>query len=316
MPAAKRPTAKEMREEEIRVGMEQTRKNLAEAPPASLGGSTSDDHGSEGGVPLEVAAEDAREAAREADRALMEERARERERKQWEEDAAEEGRDSSVEEVEDALPPCPPPSHYTMEEKEAWVQTVAFLRLCRKEGNKLHVKIPSDLACKWSKEQKAVWPKAKHELKKLQNMLNAVRGRAAIRKATRAVKREREGYTEDPEAVAAAGGKPRSQPAQPPFTANEKTRLVYCVACEEFRPCVAVMLRGFPRGNPLTTNSTCPTPSKSLPSYSTTRTSCSTITSRITSTVMRIFVVSTLRISGNARNRSLKVSILVPFCVV
>ncbi len=42
MPAAKRPTAKEMREEEIRVGMEQTRKNLAEAPPASSGGSTSD----------------------------------------------------------------------------------------------------------------------------------------------------------------------------------------------------------------------------------------------------------------------------------
>jgi len=97
-----------MREEEIRVGMEQTRKNLAQAPPASSGGNTSDDHGSEGGVPPEVAAEDDREAAREADRVLMEERAREREREQWEEGVAEEARDDSiVEEVEDEVPHCP-----------------------------------------------------------------------------------------------------------------------------------------------------------------------------------------------------------------
>ncbi len=93
LPAPKRQTAKEMREEEVRVGMEQTRTNIDEAPPASSGGTTSDDHGSEDGVPLEVVADYDREAAREADRVLLEERARERKREQWEEGAVEKGKD-------------------------------------------------------------------------------------------------------------------------------------------------------------------------------------------------------------------------------
>ncbi len=99
LPAVKRPTAKEMCEKEIRVGMEQTRRNLDEAPQASSEGNPSDDHGSEDIAPHEIAAEDDREAVREADRVLLEERAREREREQWEEDAIEEGIDSNVGEI-------------------------------------------------------------------------------------------------------------------------------------------------------------------------------------------------------------------------
>jgi hypothetical protein len=52
------------------------------------------------------------------------------------------------------------------------------------------------------------------------------------------------GHNEDPEAVAVAGGKQKTQASQPPFCNNEKARLVHVVASEEFRPCVEVMLRG------------------------------------------------------------------------
>jgi hypothetical protein len=80
--------------------------------------------------------------------------------------------------------------------------------------------------------------------RKLQARLHVVRRRVVAREATRGVKRERTGHTEDPEAVAAYGGKAKSQPSHPPFTALEKARLVRCVACDEFRPCLEVMLRG------------------------------------------------------------------------
>ena len=89
---------------------------------------------------------------------------RERKREQWEKDNVEEARDSSVEEVEDALPHYPPPIHYTVQEKEAWVETVAFVRLCRKEGNKLLVTNPGYLECKWSTDQKTVSTFIRHNL--------------------------------------------------------------------------------------------------------------------------------------------------------
>ncbi len=96
--AAKKRTAKEIREEDIRLGLEKTKKNLEKASSASEGGSDSDDHGSEGGIPLEVAAEDDRFASREAAPAVMEEIARGKEREQQrEDDAAAEAADSSVE---------------------------------------------------------------------------------------------------------------------------------------------------------------------------------------------------------------------------
>jgi hypothetical protein len=76
--AAKNPTAKKKLEAEIRAGVEQTRKNLELAASASAGGSESDNHGSEDGVPPEVAAKDAREAKREEHRIRMEENYRER----------------------------------------------------------------------------------------------------------------------------------------------------------------------------------------------------------------------------------------------
>jgi hypothetical protein len=61
---------------------------------------------------------------------------------------------------------------------------------------------------------------------------------------TQLLKMEIVGHTEDPEVVAATGGKHRNAPSQPPFTSNEKVRLVHCVACPEFRSCVELMLRG------------------------------------------------------------------------
>ncbi len=107
---AKKRTAKEIPEEDIRLGLEQTRKNLEEASSASEGGSDFDDHGSKEGIPSEVAAEDDLFASREAAHAVMEEIAREKERGQREDDAAEEAADSSVEEVEFVLHGCPAPT--------------------------------------------------------------------------------------------------------------------------------------------------------------------------------------------------------------
>ncbi len=52
-----------MLEEELRAGLEQTKRNLAEVPSGSDGGTYSDNRGSELGVPPEVA--DERHAFRE-----------------------------------------------------------------------------------------------------------------------------------------------------------------------------------------------------------------------------------------------------------
>jgi hypothetical protein len=208
--AAKKPTAKEKLEAEIRAGIEQTRKNLELAASASEGGSESDNHWSEDGVPPEVAAEDVREAEREEHRIRMEENYREREREELEEEAAEVDRDdSSVEEIEDAFPHCPPPADLTDQEKGAWEDTVALVKHCRKTGTKVPVKIPSDLDGKWNKAQKLIWAAAKTELQKVERRMAAVRRRAAVRKSTKVVDggHGKEGHTEDPEAIAAAGGK-------------------------------------------------------------------------------------------------------------
>ena len=88
------------------------------------------------------------------------------------------GDSSSVEEMEDALPHCPPPSNYTPEEKEAWVDTAAIVKQCRKEESNVPLNIPSDLDGKRSYAQNEVWPTAKLKLQKLQNMLYVVRCRA------------------------------------------------------------------------------------------------------------------------------------------
>ncbi len=71
-----------------------------------------------------------------------------------------------------------------------------------------------------------------------------MRRRARSATASRVMKVEILGHKEDPEAVAVAGGKQRTQASQPPFSNNEKARLVHVVASDEFRPCVEVMLRG------------------------------------------------------------------------
>jgi hypothetical protein len=49
---------------------------------------------------------------------------------------------------------------------------------------------------------------------------------------------------ENPEAVVVAGGKARAPPSQPPFSHNEKARLVHAIAFDAFKPFVEVMLRG------------------------------------------------------------------------
>jgi len=71
-----------------------------------------------------------------------------------------------------------------------------------------------------------------------------VRRLARFAKASRVMKMEILGHKEDPEAVAVAGGKQKTQAFEHPFSNNEKARLVHVVASEESRPCVEVMLRG------------------------------------------------------------------------
>ncbi len=117
--AAKKPTAKEIREEGVRLGLEHTKKNLEKASSDNEGGCDFNDHDSEGGIPLEVAALDDDFVSREAAHVVMEEIAREKEREQREEDAAAEAANSSVEEVEFVFPDCPPPNEFDSAEREA-----------------------------------------------------------------------------------------------------------------------------------------------------------------------------------------------------
>ena len=120
-------------------------------------------------MPPEVTAEDEREALRVAEWHACQEMER-----QQQEDTAKEapGDDSSVEEVEDALPLYPPLAKLTPEEKEAWDETVAAVKSCRITWTKVAIKIPSDLDGKWSNAQKAMWPAAKMQLRVMQNMFN------------------------------------------------------------------------------------------------------------------------------------------------
>jgi len=74
---AKKPTVKEIIEEELRSRLEQTIRNLVEAPSVSGGGTDSDNHGSELGVPPEVAEEKERHAFRERDWEVAHQRANE-----------------------------------------------------------------------------------------------------------------------------------------------------------------------------------------------------------------------------------------------
>ena len=85
---------------------------------------------------------------------------------------------------------------------------------------------------------------AKAGVTKAERRVEVAQRRAKARATTQRLKMEIVGHTEDPEAVAATGGKQRNAPSQPPFTSNEKARLVHCVACPEFRSCVELMLRG------------------------------------------------------------------------
>ena len=78
------------------------------------------------------------------------------EREHREEDAAAEAADSNVEWDENAFPLCPPPNDHKDDEKNAWDDTVALVRHCRRMGTKVPIKIPSDLDGKWSKAHKSV----------------------------------------------------------------------------------------------------------------------------------------------------------------
>jgi hypothetical protein len=95
-------------------------------------------------VPPEVAEEEESHAFRERDR----EAARHRANEEAEDTNALEnkvagltcaGDDCSVEEVEDAFPLCPLANKYTKEKKEAWIEIVAYVRICRKEGIKVPI---------------------------------------------------------------------------------------------------------------------------------------------------------------------------------
>ncbi len=88
-------------------------------------------------------------------------------------DVAEEAAYSSVEEVQFVFPDCPPPNKFDSAEREAWDETVALIKHCRRTGIKVPIKIPSDLAVKWSKEQKAVWMLAKAGVTKEERRVEA-----------------------------------------------------------------------------------------------------------------------------------------------
>ncbi len=79
---------------------------------------------------------------------------------------------------------CPPPNEFDNAEREAWDETVALIKHCRRTGIKVPIKIPSDLAGKWSKEQKAVWMLAKAGVTKAEKRVEAAQRRAKARATT------------------------------------------------------------------------------------------------------------------------------------
>jgi hypothetical protein len=81
----------------------------------------------------------------------------EREREHLKEEAAKADRnDSIVEKIEDVLPHCPPPTYLADQETNAWGDTFALVKHCKKTENKVHIKIPSDFDGKWNKAQKLI----------------------------------------------------------------------------------------------------------------------------------------------------------------
>ena len=175
----------------------------------------SDYHGSEDGVPPEVAAKDVCEAAREAARIIFEKKYREREKKHLEEEATFADRNGySVEVIEDTFPHCLLPTKYTDLENQSWEDTCALVKLSRHTGVKVPVKIPSDIDKKWNKAQKLFWALAKTEVEKVQRRIDAVKWRADTRKVSKVVNigKGKEGHTKDPEAVARAGEKNAHDP--------------------------------------------------------------------------------------------------------
>ena len=120
-----------------------------------------------------------------------------------------------------------------------------LVKLCRKTGIKVPVKIPSNLDGNWNNMQKHVWAKTKVELQRVERRLYAARRRATNKSGkVPVVVKVQEGHTEGPETLAASRGKKRITPSQPPFTNEDKARLVHCIASPEFRSCVEIMLKG------------------------------------------------------------------------
>jgi len=131
-----------------------------------------------------------------------------------------------------------PPKDLTSEEIEARHTTVSVL----KEKPKLRAP-PTALKRKWSEAQERVWYAVKLAIRKERRRIYQVSERK--RKAATMSKKALPGHEEEPEFVAASGSRARAPPpSQPAFSANERARLVHCLATDEFRPYIEVMVKG------------------------------------------------------------------------
>jgi len=137
-----------------------------------------------------------------------------------------------------------PPKSLSADEIEAWQETVAIL----KTNPKMRVPPPL-LKRKWTMAQASVWDVVKLAIKKEKRRLYQVSERkrkaAAMEAKSAAKKRTQVGHSEEPEFLAATASASRTPPpSQPAFSANERARLVHCLASDEFRPYVEIMLKG------------------------------------------------------------------------
>ena len=131
-----------------------------------------------------------------------------------------------------------PPDNLTSEQISSWQTTVAVL----KEKPKLRAP-PAALKRKWTQAQVEVWYVVKLAIKKERRRLYQASERK--RKADAIAKKRQPGHDEEPEFMAASGSRARAPPpSQPAFSSNERARLVHCLASDEFRPYIEVMLRG------------------------------------------------------------------------
>mmetsp|Transcript_21720 Transcript_21720/g.60397 ORF Transcript_21720/g.60397 Transcript_21720/m.60397 type:complete len:237 (-) Transcript_21720:324-1034(-) len=126
----------------------------------------------------------------------------------------------------------PAPPGYSAEEAEAWAEVVKISQLSQIRKLPVHYKVTCSI------QQQDVWDPAREALKKAK--------KAAKQKNRRVTKASppQHGHIQDEEFRAAANIEGNSDSGGKAFTANERARLVHCLAAPEMRPYIAFILRG------------------------------------------------------------------------